>query len=206
MAEKEHKYFVLKIDDLRDVCDLEPAVAHELEHLVARYTAYRKFCKKDPDPKYIVCNQDEPYADKVWKAILHGEDAKGGINDTEPTFTSASIQGRSEALQIILNLNPEDGLEEYITGYPEGDSGDYSAVWDEKKLKELFHVGDVYKHSPGAKIAEEADSLYWEQMSKQDDLSTIKSLAARLIWQVENEKIDRSKWSALELLKTWMDE
>lgn len=80
MAEKEHKYFVLKIDDLRNVCDLEPAVARELEHLIARYTAYRKLCKKDPDPKYIVCNQDEPYADQAWETILHGEDVKNGVH------------------------------------------------------------------------------------------------------------------------------
>jgi hypothetical protein len=109
-------------------------------------------------------------------------------------------------LQILLNLDPEEGLDDYITSYPMADSGDYGAAWDEKKLKELFHVGNEYEHSPWAKIAEEADSLYWRSVAKQDDLDTIKSLATRLIWQVENEKIDRSKHSALELLKNWMDE
>jgi len=79
IAEKEHKYFVLKLDDLRDLCELERVVAHELEHVISRYTAYRNFCKKDPDPKYIVCNQDEPYAEEVWKVILDGEDVKNGI-------------------------------------------------------------------------------------------------------------------------------
>lgn len=31
--------------------------------------------------KYIVCNQDEPYAELVWQTILLGEDAKD--NDTK---------------------------------------------------------------------------------------------------------------------------
>jgi hypothetical protein len=31
---------------------------------------------KTPFNKYLVCNQDEPYADKVLQAILAGEDAK----------------------------------------------------------------------------------------------------------------------------------
>ena len=30
--------------------------------------------------KYIICNQDEPYADKVWEIILEGEDAKAKAN------------------------------------------------------------------------------------------------------------------------------
>ena len=30
----------------------------------------------DTDSKYIVCNQDEPYAEDVWQTILKGEDAK----------------------------------------------------------------------------------------------------------------------------------
>lgn len=81
MADKEQKYFVLKIEDLRDVCDLEPLVARELEHVIERYTAYRKFCRKDHDPQYIVCNQDEPYAEKVWRIILSGENEKEGIDD-----------------------------------------------------------------------------------------------------------------------------
>lgn len=29
---------------------------------------------KNPYPSYILCNQDEPYADKVWQVILDGED------------------------------------------------------------------------------------------------------------------------------------
>ena len=39
--------------------------------------------KLDNINEYIVCNQDEPYAEKVWQAILSGEDAKG--DPTPPT-------------------------------------------------------------------------------------------------------------------------
>jgi len=30
----------------------------------------------DNDSKYIVCNQDEPYAELIWQIILMGEDSK----------------------------------------------------------------------------------------------------------------------------------
>lgn len=31
---------------------------------------------KKPQNKYIVCNQDEPYSEEVWKIILDGETKK----------------------------------------------------------------------------------------------------------------------------------
>jgi transcription initiation factor IIE alpha subunit len=39
--------------------------------------AYERHTGKKLDQKYIVCNQDEPYADKVAALILEGENEKG---------------------------------------------------------------------------------------------------------------------------------
>jgi hypothetical protein len=39
--------------------------------------AYEGHTGKKLDQKYIVCNQDEPYADKVAELILGGENEKG---------------------------------------------------------------------------------------------------------------------------------
>lgn len=36
----------------------------------------RRVQGKTADPRYYVCNQDEPYAGKVIRTILDGEDAK----------------------------------------------------------------------------------------------------------------------------------
>ena len=81
---------------------------------------------------------------------------------------SASIQGRSEALQIILNLDPEEGFDEYLSAIH---CGEYeSVVWNTERLKQLFHIGDEYEKSPGCKIAAMADSLYWENVAKGDDM------------------------------------
>lgn len=117
---------------------------------------------------------------------------------------SASIQGRPEALQIILNLDPEEGLDEYIGSHAIADSGDYSSEWDVKKLKELFHVDDEYENSPGCKIAEAADSLYWENVSKGDDMSTLKGLVSRLLDEIESGKIQDGPHCAVNILKTWV--
>ena len=78
MAEKEEKYIVFKIDDMRDTCDLYSHVEASLQVVQKWYEKYRAFCKKKP-ASYIVCNQDEPYAEEVWKVILDGEDVKNGI-------------------------------------------------------------------------------------------------------------------------------
>jgi hypothetical protein len=75
MAEKKIKFVVFNKEQLDELCDLEPQVAKDFQHVQNRYDIYRRFCSKPP-AVYIVCNQDEPYADAVWKTILDGEDRK----------------------------------------------------------------------------------------------------------------------------------
>ena len=88
-AKKEDKYFVLKQSDLEEF--FKPYIVHKgifdelkgkgkvvgdaLDILREDIRAKRKLQGKI-DNKYIVCNQDEPYADLVWQIILYGEDAK----------------------------------------------------------------------------------------------------------------------------------
>jgi len=131
-------------------------------------------------------------------------DKKKQPSEESKGFTSASIQGRSEALQIILNLDPEEGLDEFITGQSIADSGDYSSVWDVDKLKALFHVSNEYENSPGCKIAEAADSLYWENVSKSDDMNTLKGLVKRILYEIEQGDINDGPWCAVDILKTWV--
>ena len=74
MAEKEtSKYMVLKRDDIDTFLSVYDRVI--LERLVGRINECRESEGKSKND-YILCNQDEPYAEKVWQAILDGEDNK----------------------------------------------------------------------------------------------------------------------------------
>jgi len=115
---------------------------------------------------------------------------------------SASIQGRSEALQIILNLDPEEGLDDYLSATH---CGEYESVmWNAERLKQLFHVGDEYEKSPGCKIAAAADSLYWENVAKGDDMNTLKGLISDLLGQIERGTIQTGQHCTVDILKTWI--
>jgi len=82
MADKENKYIVLKIDDLDDILDLSPELKPMFSKILTKYDKYRELCGKE-HAVYIVCNQDEHYADKVWEIILDGEDLKNGIKKNQ---------------------------------------------------------------------------------------------------------------------------
>lgn len=124
--------------------------------------------------------------------------------DKADKIQKASLLGRSEALHILLNLDPEEGLDNYIGSYAIAASGDYSSEWDIEKLKELFQVGNEYENSPGCRLAQLADSLYWEIVSKGGNMDTLKSLVSRLLGEIENGKIQEGPWCTVNLLKTWV--
>lgn len=68
-AKKKHgMYLVLKWDDINELSDCQR------NHLRLIIMGIKR--KRPHDNKYIVCNQDEPYAEKVWQEILKGEDNK----------------------------------------------------------------------------------------------------------------------------------
>lgn len=77
MAEKqEDKYLIWKMETLEGLCELDPAFRGAFEFLAAGMQQARLKEGKERFNRYIVCNQDEPYAEKVWQVILRGEKAK----------------------------------------------------------------------------------------------------------------------------------
>ncbi len=73
MIKKEEKFFVLKQEDIQAA-----GVQSRIEDVCRFINETRKRQGKKPleDNRYILCNQDEPYAEKVWQTILEGERAK----------------------------------------------------------------------------------------------------------------------------------
>ena len=74
-AKKEVKYFVLKWDDINELSDYQ---RHHLKLIIMGIDRRRKEQGKKiwSKNKYIICNRDEPYSEKIWQAILDGEDSK----------------------------------------------------------------------------------------------------------------------------------
>lgn len=82
-AKKENKYMVIKLEDLEEYFSQFTfglfTTDEESKHIgTLTWDEVIKAVKNDN--KYIVCNQDEPYAEEVWQTILKGEDAKGECN------------------------------------------------------------------------------------------------------------------------------
>ena len=84
--QRENKYFLLKQDDLDWFAYRFVGEGREYRYLsqvpigvlTNRITDHRVGQGKPPlsENNYIVCNQDESYADKVWEVILAGEAEK----------------------------------------------------------------------------------------------------------------------------------
>lgn len=128
------------------------------------------------------------------------------MTEKEIETKSGSIQGRAEALQIILNIEPEEGLEEYMTSSPVGITGEYDCGWDVDKLKKLFNVGNEYEDSPLGKLVKAADLMYWEEVIKEQNHDSFKDLVRRLINQIEKGDISKDRFSPLGILKGWVKE
>ena len=78
-ANKEwDKFVVFKKEELDMVFDRTPALREYFETIQHLIKLNRVNHNKKAVNKYIVCNQDEPYAEKVWRVILQGEDDKEG--------------------------------------------------------------------------------------------------------------------------------
>lgn len=85
MAEKENKFIVINKKRLLELntaftkynafTDCTP-VEDFLKALRTFGEDYKNWVGKELNQEYIVCNQDEPYAEFVWQIILHGEEAK----------------------------------------------------------------------------------------------------------------------------------
>jgi len=67
---------VFKKDELDYVLDRHPTLKTMLATIVTLIEIHRITLNKKPHNNYIVCNQDEHYANEVWRVILDGEDKK----------------------------------------------------------------------------------------------------------------------------------
>ena len=88
MVEKEDKFIVVNIKHLKEhqrfldtphiMMDrgnyISPEILKEMERDLKGFHETLKSI--DNRNKYIVCNQDEPYAELVWQTILQGERIK----------------------------------------------------------------------------------------------------------------------------------
>lgn len=70
MAEYEEKFIVINKKHLIDAYEKIPDKINEFFDLLGYISNWL------PDHKYYVCNQDEPYAEKVIEIILKGEEEK----------------------------------------------------------------------------------------------------------------------------------
>jgi hypothetical protein len=73
---KEEKYLVLKLEDLDEYFNqfTKGIFATKDEQKIIDNLTWKEVIREiKNNNKYIVCNQDEPYAEKVWQVILDGE-------------------------------------------------------------------------------------------------------------------------------------
>lgn len=73
MAVKEDKFIVFPKKDLVGISAAQVATLDEIDQLVQLNRIKRKASQF---PKFITCNEDEPYAERVWQIILDGETEK----------------------------------------------------------------------------------------------------------------------------------
>lgn len=84
-------------------------------------------------------------------------------------------QGRAEALDIILSLDAETGLDDCINSAQCPASGEYDSHWDETKLRELFSVDDATYAA-----FDKAEAAYWEYQGHKDEADRAKAFAVNM--------------------------
>lgn len=89
------------------------------------------------------------------------------------TILEARAQGRAEALAILLRLDADCGLDDYTSNHPMGDTGDYSAEWNEAALRELFHADDS-----AWSLLLNAEGEYWNNLGLREEAQRLNALAS----------------------------
>jgi len=78
-SKKEEKYLVIKLKDLENYFSQFTKgtfTTEDEQNNIDCLTWNEVLREVQNENKYIVCNQDEPYAELIWQIILMGEDAK----------------------------------------------------------------------------------------------------------------------------------
>jgi hypothetical protein len=96
--------------------------------------------------------------------------------ETEPHYEAGRKQGRAEALAILMQLDPEGGIDKY-TGWstPVGPEDEGAAHWEEEKLRELFAADGAL-----ADMMDRAEAEYWKYLGMQDEAESAKNFAANM--------------------------
>lgn len=105
--------------------------------------------------------------------------------------SGAELRAKAEALKIILSLDPEDQLNEYVRWHSCGASGDSAAAWDEEKLKKLFGVDPG--ESPIAKISDELEGMYWDLAAQESDIQHLKDNVELLVREIHEHRTPRTE-------------
>jgi len=94
----------------------------------------------------------------------------------EPHYEAGRKQGRAEALAILMQLDPEGGIDKY-TGWstPVGPEDEGAAYWEEDKLRELFAADGAL-----ADMMDRAEAEYWKYLGMQDEAERAKNFAANM--------------------------
>jgi len=95
---EERKYLVVKQKVLDNYFSqfVSGTFATQKEHKyidrIPFFKVLRDIRKETEGKKYIVCNQDEPYAELIWKIILDGETAKLNKKSFNPVYLPSGLE------------------------------------------------------------------------------------------------------------------
>lgn len=124
---KEEKFIVLNKKHLNSV---PPSVRGDLSFVLERIKKYI------PENKYIVCNQDEPYAEKVWDMILQRSEKEVVCSLCEDTGIMGCINWDGQCMEKPCRSRGCDDFSPHYCHKCAGETGNYKAVL-EKRVAEL---------------------------------------------------------------------
>ncbi len=110
------------------------------------------------------------------------EDALAALDDND---AAARAKGRAEAMQLLMVLCPETGIED-ITGWSRSSApeDEGSAYWDEDKLRELLHVDSAL-----ADMLDNAECEYYRNIGLRDEAERINAIAQLQADKIKNAVI-----------------
>ena len=113
---------------------------------------------------------------KAYNASIPDQPVQQPAPAAEPHYEAGRKQGRAEALAILMELDPEGGIDNY-TGWstPVGPEDEGAAYWEEDKLRELFAADSAL-----ADMMDRAEAEYWKYLGIQDEAERAKNFAANM--------------------------
>ena len=183
-AELEEWRFTNKVDELQRECDrLRTQVSQPVGAVVDTWDVWGVAQRHDlgditDSAGNLIASMYAKYARAVVDAhnnslaALAAQTAAPGVKHYE----EGRRQGRAEALAILMELEPETGIDEY-TGWstPVGPEDEGSAYWDEQKLRELFSADGAL-----ADMMDQAEAQYWQYIGMQGEAERAHNFAVNM--------------------------